>query len=331
MRPAAPERPYFLITIDTEGDGMWWRPRAIETRNAAFLPRFQALCEKYELRPTYLTNYEMARSPVFRQLGLDVLKRDAGEIGMHLHAWHSPPDHPLTDDDQLHHPYLIEYPPAVMRAKIVRLTEVLENTFAVKMLSHRAGRWAFDGVYARLLLEQGYRVDCSVTPYVSWRAKAGDPRRSGGTDYSGFPDQAYFLDLDDIRRSGHSALLELPMTIVPTRPRLTSLLRRRSPSTPLATRLVRRLCPVRWLRPTGRNVGDLVRIVERAVAERRRYIQCMLHSSELMPGGSPAFPTADSVETLYDHLEQLFERAARFFRGGTLAEFAAGMRRGQPA
>jgi hypothetical protein len=41
------QRPAFLITIDTEGDNLWSRPRTITTRNAHSLPRFQALCEKY--------------------------------------------------------------------------------------------------------------------------------------------------------------------------------------------------------------------------------------------------------------------------------------------
>ena len=42
----------FLVTIDVEGDGLWEKPRQVETRNAAFLPRFQMLCERYGLRPT---------------------------------------------------------------------------------------------------------------------------------------------------------------------------------------------------------------------------------------------------------------------------------------
>jgi len=330
--PASPRtRPSLLITVDTEGDGAWWRPRTVETRNAAFLSRFQALCEKYGLTPTYLTTYEMARSPVFRELGLDVLKRNAGEIGMHLHAWHSPPDHPLTDDDHRHHPYLIEFPADVMRAKIAYLTDLLEDTFGVEIVSHRAGRWAFDATYARLLVERGYRVDCSVTPHVSWQWAIGDPRRSGGTDFTAFPDHAYFVDVDDISRPGASPLLEVPMTIVASRPALRGLARRALPRSRLATAVVRRLCPVRWLRPGSASLAQLLGIVDRAAADERRYIECMLHSSELMPGGSPAFPTEDSIRTLYEHLERLFEHATRFFDGTTLARFHDAVREEAPA
>jgi hypothetical protein len=324
-------RPVFLVTIDTEGDDMWRRPRVVETRNAEFLPRFQGLCEKYGLTPTYLTTHEMAVSPVFRELGLDVLKRNAGEIGMHLHAWHSPPDHSLTGDDTRHHPYLIEYPVEVMRAKIGRLTDLLEDTFGASMVSHRSGRWSFSATYARLLLERGYRVDCSVTPHVSWRWKLGDPARTGGTDFSDFPDRAYFLDLDDISRPGTSALLEVPVTIMRCRQSLHARLRGVLPPTPLTAGVINRLCPARWLRPTGRNLAHLLRIVDRAAAEERRYVECMLHSSELMPGGSPAFPTGASVQALHEDLERLFEHATRLFDGATLAQFYDSFRQGRPA
>ncbi len=70
---------------------MWSRPSAITTRNANFLPRFQSLCESYGLKPTYLTNYEMASSPSFREFGKEILKRQSGVVGMHLHSWNSPP------------------------------------------------------------------------------------------------------------------------------------------------------------------------------------------------------------------------------------------------
>src|SRR5262245_40060365 len=131
----------FLITIDTEGDNIWASPRDIKTRNACFLPRFQQLCERYSLKPTYLVNYEMAKSEACVEFGRDVLKRKAGEIGMHLHAWNTPPIQPLTDDDFQYKPYLIEFPESALRAKIQYMTETIEDTFGSKPRSHRAGRW----------------------------------------------------------------------------------------------------------------------------------------------------------------------------------------------
>ncbi len=303
-------KPGLLITIDTEEDNAWGPPRADPTRNAAVLPRFQALCEAHGLRPTYLTDYPMAASPVFRDFGSDVLRRRAGEIGMHLHAWNTPPRIPLTADDGLYHPYLIEYPEVLMREKIARMTDVLECAFGVKMVSHRAGRWSLNAAYVRLLIDFGYRVDCSVTPHVSWRRAPGDPLQHGGTDFSRFPEEPYFVDPADISRAGASPLLELPVTIAAARH-----------AQPALRLLNRFFPPVHWLRPNGRNQQALLALVDRQLARGAHHLEFILHSSELMPGGSPTFADEDAIECLYDDLEALFAYASQRCRPLTLAEF----------
>jgi hypothetical protein len=53
-------------------------------------------------------------------------------------------------------------------------------------------------------------------------------------------------------------------------------------------------------------------------------VEFMVHSSELMPGGSPRFRTAAAIERLYASLEVLFEELSAWCRGMTLAEFHAG-------
>jgi hypothetical protein len=330
IRTEPSPRPAFLITIDTEGDNLWSAPREITTRNAAFLPRFQELAERYGLKPTWLTNYEMATSPTFQDFARDVLRRGTGEIGMHLHAWNSPPLVPLTADDFRYQPYLIEYPDAVIGDKVRVMTATLEETFGVKMVSHRAGRWSMDARYARLLVEHGYTVDCSVTPHVSWRHSKGDPSQQGGTDFSHFPSKPYFVDLDDLGRPGDSPLLELPMSIAPVGIGLLRGVGAALPRQSLAGRVWHRVFPpVSWLRPNGRNLRQMRRLLRRFVREGRSYAEFMLHSSEFMPGGSPTFRTPESIEALYRDLEALFATAAELFTGMTLQEFARERRPGK--
>ncbi len=320
--PADQAPPGFLITIDTEGDNLWAAPREITTRNAEFLSRFQALCEKYRLKPTWLTNYEMATSPVFQEFARDVLRRDTAEVGMHLHAWNSPPIVPLTDDDFKHQPYLIEYPPEIIGEKVHTLTGVLEDTFGVKMVSHRAGRWSMNPVYARVLVEHGYKVDCSVTPHVSWQHAKGDPAQGGGTDFSQYPEGPYFPDLNELGRTGRSDLLELPMTILRSEYEVLNRIGTTFPRRSLPGRMWNRLLPaVIWLRPNGRNLRQMRVILTRVLQERRAYAEFMLHSSEFMPGGSPTFRTAEAIEGLYRDLERLFASTVGSFVGMTLREF----------
>ena len=320
----------FIITIDTEGDDLWARPRQITTRNAQNLPRFQSLCEQFRFKPVYLANYEMAMSDVFVEFGRDVLARGAGEIGMHLHAWNSPPLDPLTSDDFHYQPYLIEFPEPLMREKIKTLTRLLEDRFDQKMVSHRAGRWSFDGRYAAILLDEGYRVDCSVTPGVDWRASLGDPDGNGGSDYTDFPDRPYLLNPSDISVPASGTLLEVPMT---TR---SSGLHRRAPWTyrvPLLRQAAHRISPkLGWLCPTPllerNNLNAMLQVARAARAEGVAHLEFMVHSSELMPGGSPAFKDVSDIERLYEHLEMLFAELSSWCRGVTLKEFHARFRNG---
>ncbi|EOS94630.1 lipopolysaccharide biosynthesis protein [Erwinia tracheiphila PSU-1] len=134
-------KPAFLITIDTEGDNLWRnRSGNVTTRNVAFLSRFQQGCEKFTFKSTWLTNYEMAIDPAYVEFTWDVIARKTGEVGMHLHAWNNPPGYQLTENDWQFQPYLIEYPQHEIRKKVAFMTQLLQEIFNIKMLSHRAVR-----------------------------------------------------------------------------------------------------------------------------------------------------------------------------------------------
>ena len=49
-----------------------------------------------------------------------------GEIGMHLHAWSTPPEYSLKAEKE-NAPYLIEYPEHIMEEKICS-TKILQYT-----------------------------------------------------------------------------------------------------------------------------------------------------------------------------------------------------------
>jgi hypothetical protein len=313
--------PCFLITVDTEGDNSWAHPEKLTTANSKCIPRFQALCESHGLKPTYLVNFEMATCPCFKEFGIDLLKRGKGEIGMHLHAWDSPPLIPLTPDDNRNHPYLTEYREPVMRDKIAFMTDLLEETFGVKMTSHRAGRWGFNSTYAKILAEKGYLADCSVTPHVSWSQYSGDPTQKGGPDYTDFPELPYFMNLQDISKEGDSSLLEIPVTAMDMRPPVVHSIAQHFAYRSLPRRVLNRLFPaICWLSPIHRDADLTVQIVKRAAAEKRPCIQAF-HSSEFMPGGSPRFPKKEDVEALYRDLHQVFAVACKKFKGATVTEY----------
>jgi hypothetical protein len=145
------------------------------------------------------------------------------------------------------------------------------------------------------LIEQGYCVDCSVTPHVSWKTTLGDPNGAGGTDFSEYPESAYLIE---------NKLLELPMTIINHN---RSQLINKLSELPRIGRFIRHKFPQRtWLRPNRRNLKAMLKLVKQATAEKRPYIEFMIHSSELMPGGSPNFVNESQIEKLYEDMERLF-------------------------
>jgi hypothetical protein len=316
---------YFIITIDTEGDNLWAKPKEITTKNALYINRFQELCEKYNFKPVYLTDYEMVMDDGYVEFARDILNRNVGEVGIHLHAWNSPPIVPLTNDDYFYMPYLMEYPSKNIFRKLKLLTDKLEDTFNVKMLSHRSGRWSINSDIIKSLVKLGYKTDCSVTPNISWKSTPGDPKCEGGTDYSRFINSAYFVDVDDISKKGNSDFLEVPMTILPqkTQSDFTWL-----KSIPIMGRLLNHLefqkySPPKWLRPNGNNLGQMLEIVKICNNKDMEYIMFMLHSSELMPGGSPTFDNKEKVESLYRDMDILFGEISKQYIGITLKEFYA--------
>jgi len=309
----------FIITIDTEGDNLWAKPKDITTKNAKYLSRFQELCEKCGFKPVYLANWEMANSPVFQEFANNIIKRKTGEIGMHLHAWNTPPDYKLTNDDYNYQPLLIEYPAQIMENKIKCMTRKLEDTFQVEIVSHRAGRWAINLQYIKILQKYGYKVDCSITPHIDW-GRCDEQYRVNKIDYSNFPTHAYFMNKKDVSQEGDSSILEVPVTIIKDDSFLW--IRNNKILPEIAKRGINYMFPEKvWLRPNRKNINEIIAICDRMQHKNGVYAEFMLHSSELMPGGSPTFANNNQIENLYHDLNLLFSSIKNDFSGCTLKEY----------
>jgi hypothetical protein len=308
---------YFIITIDTEGDNLWEyrQGETINTQNARYIPRFQELCEKYDFKPVYLVNYEMAQDDFFVNFTKSTLNKNKCEIGIHLHAWNNPPYYELQKSNKNYGlPYLIEYPQNIMKEKMNVLYHLLKEKFNTDIVTHRSGRWAMNQDYFDLLMEYGIKTDCSVTPHYSWKNTYGYGPGSAGSDYSRQPDNPFYINHSN---SGEK-ILEAPMSI-----RILRRLQNRKLSIRGLLSQTRNIFfgrPV-WLRPRGNNLQDMLFLVNYIKNSGDEYIMFMLHSSELMPGGSPAFKNNESIETLYNHLEILFNAISKDFQGITLKDY----------
>lgn len=306
----------FLITIDTEADNQWDNNHPITTENAKFLPRFQELCEQYGFKPVWLTDYEMAMDPFFVDYMKGKQKEGLCEVGMHLHAWHTPPEYPLERVSG-ERDYLVEYPEDIMEKKIATMTSLIENQFGMKPTSHRSGRWTMNSTYFELLKNFGYQIDCSVTPHFDWTGHAG-ATGCPGSNYSKEPEYPYFVN---------EGVLEVPLTIRKIYRYQPGFVNNLHSFLSECKKMI--LGRYQWLRPDNilSNLGNL-ELIDKVSREKNDYIMFMLHSSELMPGGSPTFQTKESIEILYGMIEEIFDRiSGSGYTGKTLRQYGQEFRR----
>ncbi len=297
---------FFIITVDTEGDNLWNYKKggSVQTENALFCPRFQELCNKYGFKPVWLTNYEMASDDRF----VDYIKpkEAAGlcEVGIHVHAWNNPPIYDLNGKYP-GNSFLVEYPAEIMKEKFRVCYELIKEKFGHAPVSHRSGRWVMNEEYFQILECFNIKVDCSVTPLVDWSSTPGDSV-PGGCDYSKSPMHAHYI----------GNVLEVPMTIRNIKKTNIGSWKHK-----LKTRLLGKTV---WLRPAMFALSDMKQLVKQvSESSQSDYIEFMVHSSELMPGGSPYFKTNESIEHLYRNLEDLFIYIQKNgYIGTTLSEYS---------
>lgn len=301
---------YFIITIDTEEDDQWNNEDVCTTENVYYLPRFQEMAEKYNFKPVWLTTYRMAKNKDFVNYFKKKQDDNKCEIGMHLHAWNTPPDFSISKKENAK-PYLIEYPEEIMDKKIKKLDEELTKSFGIKPVSHRAGRWATNNTYFKLLKKYGYKIDCSVTPNINWEHIKGMTGLSG-TNYKKNSENVYSLN---------NGIVEVPMTI--RKIRYFDLNNIKNFKSFLKEIYYFILKKDMWIRPGKSSTKkSMKKIMDECIRNKDEYIMFMIHSSELMPGCNPSFKTQEDIEKLYVIIDYIFSYMKKNnYIGITLKDF----------
>lgn len=279
----------FIITVDTEGDNLWtWKNgKEITTYNTLFIPRFQELCETYGFKPVYLTNYEMAQDDNWVQYAKPKAQQGLCEIGMHIHAWNSPPDYELTDNYG-GNPYITEYPDEILNKKIEFISKYLRDRFDEPVNVARSGRWATNDIYFGALRNAGFIGDCSFTPEINLSTIPGCSRNIGN-------------DYRNVNKTTHrlpNGVVEVPLTTRQIHHLAKGSLRHKASTLIKGEKM--------WLRPHKKSLSDLLLLSNYVKDEGEDYLEFMIHSSELMPGGSPYFKSEEEIELLYSIMQKYF-------------------------
>ena len=314
-------QPFFMVGVDTEADDQWSLQgrKRLSVENARALPRLQAICDAYGVRPSYLVTHEMATRDPSRSILRDLAASGRCEIGGHLHPWSSPP----YREEDLVGRYPSQLDDSLLETQLKELTAAIESSLGVRPVSYRAGRHGFDTRSLRILEKLGYRVDTSVDPLFN-------ETRKGGPSFAGAPVSPYWPSHADVRTPGASSVLEIPVSsaTTPALPKTLERLFTSLPAIPWRGYLKRLGLRGVWLRPSYSSVEDAKALASRLVARGVPTLNMLFHSSELVPGGSPYNKNEGDVDRFFERLERVFEHVMKRLeaRGVTYRECADALR-----
>jgi hypothetical protein len=294
---------HLAVTIDTEEDN-WgdYRSAGHTVENIRRIPELQRLFEDFDVLPTYLVAYSVAADETARSILRPIASAGRCEIGAHCHPWNTPPF--TAGDVTRHDSMLCNLPSELQGAKIRRLHQTIEQAFGSPPISFRCGRWGFRADMARHLVETGYRIDSSVTPYVDWTS-------DHGPDFSTIPPWPFRFGLRNAVATGlKRPLLEVPVTIGFLRSCFTlsnTVLRAVQRPSLKRLRLVGALDRLRlvskvWLSPELSTAEQMIALTKRMLRQNCRILNLTFHSPTLQAGLTPFVRNRSDRDRFLDHL-----------------------------
>jgi hypothetical protein len=303
-------KPRLVVTVDTEEEGLWggqYRSMGHTVDNIQHVPRFQEICDRHGVKPTYLVTAPVVANDRAAAVLGGIHDDERCEIGAHLHPWCTPPlaQRPTTQSES----FMCNLPASEQRAKLEYLTESIEQRFGQRPTAFRAGRYGLDITGANILRTLGYLVDSSVIPFTSYS-------NQGGPDFRFAPFIPYFLgDQSLLEPQTEGTLLEVPVSVGFSRAdfAFAHVVQETAKSTWLrrlrAEGMLDRLGIARRIKfsPEQASFPRLQQLVNATLRQGRSQpvMVMLLHSSSLMAGGSPYARTSMEVGELCDRIDRI--------------------------
>ena len=294
--------PIFVVTVDTESDDAWLNPGTIKLNNIKEIPRFQELCEKYNIIPTYLITYEYAAREESISVLKPILDRKKCEIGHHLHSWSTPPFQKPNISNEVDlewiHAYQFELPDNLFEEKAMALKEVIKQNYGIDPTSHRAGRWGIDQRTIDWLIKNKFVVDSSIVPNGNYSKHKG--KYQGGKIFN---DKPLFPYIWNGTKKGN--LIEIPVSVYyPFKFFNHKFFRGEKIGKKIGNRF--RIGRSLTLNPAfGENFNKL--FIKNEIRKNRPVINLVLHSSELAMNCSPYTNTITNYKKVWNILENSFK------------------------
>ena len=297
-----------IVSLDVEEEGLFsgnYAASGCGVRNVALLRRLAPLTLELGFPLTLFCAHAVFADA--EACGHLAWMRDhcGAEIAAHLHHWSTPPL------DARHDPHTPpertdRLPRDLLRRRLHTLLEAGRAFQSAPLTSFRMGRWDLKAAIRPLLAEAGITLDSSVCPLRTFRH---------GPDH-------FLAPADPWWPEDTPGLLESPITQIPL-------------SRTLA-RAWHALVGQRWADAfhfwgalSANPVWHAPAVMRAAVRLHRarggKVLHLFLHSSELLPGGSPHVPDQQAADALYGKLYAFLRWLGETFvvHGLTAAQLAA--------
>ncbi len=300
---------YLIVSIDVEEDdwGDYQRREGCNLTNVGHLPKLQELFDRYEIKPTYLIDYPVAKDDMSIEFFNILIKNGRAEIGSHLHPWNTPP---FEEEANKYNSIMTNLPFELKRSKIFALTEIIKKNLSIRPTSFRGGRFCFDHRTLLILSELDYLVDCSVTPFIDWSEDYG------GIDFRDYPYYPYKMAIGRVINSHHEdgVLFEVPVTIGFNRTpfnlynSIYNFLGKKGLRMLHLRGIAHRLGLLRkiWLSPELSEFTEMQELSKTFIKMGIPVLNMAFHSTSLVPGLSPFVKTIKDLQEFYKRLELFF-------------------------
>ncbi len=274
-------QPSLCIVVDAEEDFDWSKGFSRDATSVVSMAeqyRAQEIFAKYGAVPTYVVDYCIVNQKSSTAVVKEFFDQGLCDIGAQLHPWVNPPFEEEVNHFNSYHGNL---PFKLEREKIKHLTEKIIEVFDYNPTVFKAGRYGVGKNTGKILKELGYKIDCSVVPYLNESSE-------DGPNFLGLPDSPYWFGEE------HD-LLEIPLSRVffgksraigpVLAPLIESAFGKRLAFQGIFSKLG--MFEICTLTPEGRSEKDLLALLRTKVNDGHKIISLTYHSSSLGINGSP--------------------------------------------
>jgi glycosyltransferase involved in cell wall biosynthesis len=296
--------PILIVMVDAEAEFDWDGPflrSLVSVRNLSRQGMLQNIYDRFGVRPTFLVDYAVATRPEGYEPVRDLLRTGRCEVGAHLQPWENPP---FAEELGVHTSFNHNLPAWLQKEKLRRLTDAIIESFDIKPVAYRAGRYGVGNEIASILASLGYLIDVSVLHGHDLRRRHGpDFRRTFGAPYWFGPDKD---------------LLEIPLTTV-----FSGVLAMERDTSLVSSTLYTVLCnpeAAKWhlpgifarlglleritLTPEGMSIQEMKRLTRLLLRRGQRVFTLNYHSSSLLPGYTPYVRTPADLDRMVRTVEE---------------------------